>query len=131
MIKLVYCVRRRAEVSEDEFRRYWLQQHGPLVRSVAEAILARRYVQSHTFAPEANQAIARSRGLADGYDGITEVWWDDLDTYRAGFATPAGLNARNASLPATQRHFPFVDVATACNSRLTSGIAASTFRSIG
>src|ERR1700734_2839387 len=38
MVKLVYCVRRREDVAEDEFHRYWLDEHGPLVRSVADAI---------------------------------------------------------------------------------------------
>ena len=31
--------------------------------------------------PQSNQAIARSRGLSNGYDGITEVWWNDVATY--------------------------------------------------
>jgi len=38
MVKLVYCIRRREDVPEDEFHRYWLDEHGPLVRSVAGAI---------------------------------------------------------------------------------------------
>ena len=37
LTKLVYCVRKRAELSDDEFRTYWLEQHGPLVRSLWEA----------------------------------------------------------------------------------------------
>ena len=41
MIKLVYCIRRRADGTPEEFHRYWLGEHGPLVRSVAEAIGAR------------------------------------------------------------------------------------------
>ena len=112
MIKLVYCVRRRADVSEDEFHRYWLEQHGPLVRSMAEAILARRYVQSHTIGPELNQAIARSRGLSNGYDGITEVWWDDVTTYRAGFSTPAGVAARERLIADEST---FIDFSRSCS----------------
>lgn len=93
MVKLVYCVRRRADVSPEEFYRYWLNTHGPKVKSVAEALRARRYVQSHTCAPELNQTIAASRGLAPAYDGITEVWWDSIDDLNAAMATPAGAEA--------------------------------------
>lgn len=50
MLKLVYCIRRRSDVPPETFHRYWLEQHGPLVRSVASAIGAIRYVQSHTIA---------------------------------------------------------------------------------
>jgi hypothetical protein len=76
MIKLVYCLTRREDVSPEEFYRYWLEEHGPKVRSVAKAIGAARYVQSHTVLPEQNEAIRKTRGLEPPYDGITEVWYD-------------------------------------------------------
>jgi len=54
MIKLVYCLRKRDDIVNDRFCQYWLEEHGPLVKSVAEAIGASRYVQSHTTLPELN-----------------------------------------------------------------------------
>jgi hypothetical protein len=42
MVKLVCCIRRREDVPPEEFGRYWLEEHGPLVRSVAAAIGAAR-----------------------------------------------------------------------------------------
>ena len=75
MIKLVYCVTRREDVSPEEFYRYWLEEHGPKVRSVAKALNAVKYIQSHTVLPERNQALRESRGLEPPYDGITEVWY--------------------------------------------------------
>ena len=75
MIKLVYCVTRREDVSPEEFYRYWLEAHGPKVRSVAKALNAVKYIQSHTVLPERNQALQESRGLEPPYDGITEVWY--------------------------------------------------------
>ena len=44
MIKLVYCLRKRYDVDSDRFYRYRLEEHGPLVKSVAGAIGASRYV---------------------------------------------------------------------------------------
>jgi len=47
-IKLVGLLRRREDVPPEEFRRYWLEEHGPLVRSIVKAAGVKRYVQSHT-----------------------------------------------------------------------------------
>ncbi len=98
MIKLVYCVRKRKDMSQAAFSRYWLERHGPLVRSLAEALGARRYVQSHTIEPEMNDALLKSRGLSEPYDGITELWWDDIERYKATAHSPAAREARRALL---------------------------------
>jgi uncharacterized protein (TIGR02118 family) len=91
MVKLVYCVRRRADVDPKEFYRYWLEEHGPLVRELADALRARRYVQSHTVHTNLNDVLQSSRGLASAFDGITEVWWDRLEDLSE--ATPEGIDA--------------------------------------
>jgi uncharacterized protein (TIGR02118 family) len=93
MIKLVYCLRKRADVPAAEFHRYWLENHGPLVRGFAQAIGARKYIQSHTVLPALNAALAASRDLAPAYDGITEVWWDDAAALEAGMGTAEGQEA--------------------------------------
>jgi hypothetical protein len=93
VIKLVYCVRRRADVPAEEFHRYWLEEHGPLVRGVAGDMRALRYVQSHTAMPEVNAAFRDGRGLAEPYDGITEVWWASAAELVSGGATDAGREA--------------------------------------
>ena len=38
MIKLVFCLRRLPHLSREEFHRYWLDTHGPLVRERAPAL---------------------------------------------------------------------------------------------
>jgi uncharacterized protein (TIGR02118 family) len=93
MIKLVYCLRKRVDVQDAEFHRYWLENHGPLVRGFAQAIGARKYIQSHTVLPALNEAFAASRDLAPAYDGITEVWWDDAAALEAGMGTAEGQEA--------------------------------------
>ena len=37
MLKLVYCIRRRSDISPETFYRYWLQDHAPKVAGVAES----------------------------------------------------------------------------------------------
>jgi uncharacterized protein (TIGR02118 family) len=90
MIKFVYCVRRRPDVSLEEFRRYWLEQHGPYVKSFAATLRARRYVQSHTLDTPLNEHARQPRGTKPAYDGITEIWWDSPDDLVAALSTPEG-----------------------------------------
>ena len=77
--KLVFCVRKRPELSNEEFQTYWLERHGPLVRSFFESgnfpgML--RYVQSHTLFGEPSDRLQSSRGSGPAYEGVTEVWFD-------------------------------------------------------
>jgi uncharacterized protein (TIGR02118 family) len=98
MVKLIYCLRKRSDLSSEAFHSYWHEQHGPLVKSFAEAIRARKYVQSHTLVTELNALFVQSRGLAPAYDGVTEVWWDSLEALKEGMATPEGQAAHRALL---------------------------------
>ena len=93
MIKLVYIIRKRDDVSDKEFHDYWLHKHGPLVASVAKAIRARKYVQSHTVLPETAAAMSASRKMAAIFEGITEVWWDSAEELAAGGSTKEGQEA--------------------------------------
>lgn len=92
MVKLVYVIRRRSDFTPHDFHRRWLE-HGRLVREVATAIRARRYVQSHTVDTPLNAALAESRGMGPPYDGITEIWWDRLEDLAEGLNTPEGRDA--------------------------------------
>lgn len=97
MIKLVFCLRRLPHLSLAEFQDYWLNTHGPLVRSHAETLRIRRYVQTHTLDNAAvNQGIAASRGAPEPYDGVAELWWDSIEDLLAGPSTPEGRAASRA-----------------------------------
>ena len=109
MIKLVYCINRKPSVSPEEFHRYWLEDHGPKVKAMASAIGAVRYVQSHTILPEVNAGFRQSRGLAAGYDGITEVWFESEKSMTAAMSTPDGVAAAQMLLD-DESHF--IDFAT-------------------
>ena len=112
MLKIVYCIRRRADVEPAKFYAYWLEQHGPKVKARQAALRAVRYVQSHTVEPELNGLLQQSRGLRPPYDGITEVWWNSADDLRAALATPEGAQAMKELQDDESR---FIDFA---NSRL-------------
>jgi len=108
MIKLVYVIRRRADLTPEQFRKRWLL-HGRLVTEVAEAIHARRYIQSHTIDTPLNAALAESRGMAEGFDGITEVWWNSMEDLVEGMSLPEAQDA-GARLIEDEREF--IDLAS-------------------
>ena len=93
MIKLVYCLARKRDVSAEAFCAYWLEQHGPKVTERRKALQATRYVQSHTIEPELNGLLQQSRGLEAPCDGVTEIWWESADVFRAAIQTAQGLKA--------------------------------------
>src|SRR5262245_51671237 len=97
MIKLVYVVRRRSDLSFRDFSQRWLK-HGELVARVARAVRACRYAQSHAIETPLNEKLAQSRGLNEACDGITEVWWESLDELVAGMSTPEGAAAHRELL---------------------------------
>src|ERR1700722_17634120 len=96
MIKMVYIVRRRENVPSDEFYKYWLESHGPLVRSFAEALRAKKYVQSHTIDTPLNPGLVKRRGMTHYCDGITEAWWDRVEDLAEAAVTPEGHHAARA-----------------------------------
>jgi uncharacterized protein (TIGR02118 family) len=107
VIKLVFCLRRLPHLSLAEFQRYWLEQHGPLVRRHAVTLRIKRYVQVHTLDSPVNEAIRRSRDSGDPYDGVAELWWDSVEDLAAGSATPEGQKAARELLEDERK---FVDL---------------------
>jgi uncharacterized protein (TIGR02118 family) len=90
MLKFVYCVRKRPKMSTEAFRKYWLENHGPLVREYAKTLRAKRYVQSHTIDTPLNAAAQQPRNTKPAYDGITEIWWDSAEDLIAALSTAEG-----------------------------------------
>lgn len=107
MIKHVYCITRKDGMSAEEFHRTWRDDHGPLVKSFAEAINAVRYVQSHTVMEDLGEAMRAARGAGVQYDGVTEVWWNSREELEAGFASEAGQIAAKALLEDESRFIEF------------------------
>lgn len=86
MIKLIVCAVRRHDLTHEQFDAYWRESHGPLVRSVTEFTRhVRRYVQAHI--AQADVPLAQP----GGYDGIAELWFDDVDALNRAFAEPRYL----------------------------------------
>lgn len=80
MIKLTFCLRRRADLSLAEFQAYWRERHAPLVAEVAPVLRIRKYVQSHSFSDARLVGSADARGATVApYDGVAELYWDNVE----------------------------------------------------
>jgi hypothetical protein len=79
MIRLLTCLKRRPDVSLEEFREYWHDERfDALIGQFAE-----RYAKNLTLTVEANQLMMQDRGLAEPFDGILEYWWHDAHNFEA------------------------------------------------
>jgi len=106
MVKLVFCLRRRDDVTEEEFHRYWLEEHGPLVAKHADALGVRRYIQVHTAFPGFNDALAAAREAPERFDGVAELWFDSAEALTGRASTEESRAAAQALLEDERR---FID----------------------
>jgi uncharacterized protein (TIGR02118 family) len=107
VIKLTFAVRRRTDIDPTEFHRYWRDQHGPLVRSLHSVLGIQRYVQTHRMETALNDALRASRRACEPFDGVAELWWDDLDALVAAVSSPEGTAAGQTLLEDEAR---FIDL---------------------
>jgi uncharacterized protein (TIGR02118 family) len=73
MIKIVTLITKKDGLTQEEFSRYWEQEHGPLVMKLLPGV--KRYVQNH--------AVRRPIGRDLQIDGIVELWFEDAESSRA------------------------------------------------
>jgi uncharacterized protein (TIGR02118 family) len=94
MVKIVFSLRRRSDLTRDEFQAYWRDRHAALVSRHSDVLRIRRYVQTYARVSEVGAAQSAARGSEpDVYDGQAELWWDSLDDIVAAVSTPAGQQA--------------------------------------
>ena len=78
MIKLVYCITKKAGLSDQEFFHYWKNTHGPIGARIPRL---RRLVQSHRLMIPGDK-------YQPAYDGVAELWFDDIDALLAARQSP-------------------------------------------
>ncbi|MBN9513492.1 MAG: EthD domain-containing protein [Alphaproteobacteria bacterium] len=108
MLKLTFCLRRLPSLSLGEFQDYWLNKHGPLVRSLQPALRISRYVQLHRLDNDWSSGMRAVRRAPEPYDGVAELWWRNDEDYLAGRRDPA---AREAGRLLLEDEAKFIDLA--------------------
>jgi uncharacterized protein (TIGR02118 family) len=82
MIKSITLAYKKPGMSNEEFNRYWKEQHGPLAAKMIPGM--RKYVQNH---------FVQAPGFKFEADGMVEMWYDDFDSFKKSLeflGTPAG-----------------------------------------
>ena len=78
MIKLVYCITKKAGLTDEEFFRYWENIHGPVGGRIPRL---RRLVESHRLTVHGDKH-------PPDYDGMAELWFDDVEALLAARQSP-------------------------------------------
>ncbi|MCL3819852.1 EthD domain-containing protein [Aeromicrobium wangtongii] len=108
MYKLLFCLRRRSDLTREEFLTHWHGPHADLGRAGASAIGAVRYVQNHTVDHPMNDALRESRGAPEPFDGVVELWFESLDAVGTTFTDREARRAI-AALVADEPNFIDLD----------------------
>ncbi len=111
MIKFVMCLTRHPNMSREEFKDYWMNSHGPFFMSNADAMGAKKYVQSHTIDTPLNEGIRASREMQPEYDGVAEVWFESEEALIEGMSSPEGQKLGAALLEDEKN---FIDHTKSC-----------------
>lgn len=99
MIKQVVFLKKRDDISMEEFMDYYENQHSQLAKKLgAKPSLpnAQRYVRRY-ITPEANPLTGEV--IHPGYDCVMEIWWNTREDFEAamkGLGDPQFLEARKA-----------------------------------
>lgn len=90
VVKIVFCLRRKSNLSREEFQHYWRTQHAPLVAERARRLGIRRYVQSHSLSDPRLCALGDDRGFqGEMFDGVAELWFDSASVLCPNADAPA------------------------------------------
>jgi len=82
MIKLSILMVRRSNLTYEEYIAHWRDVHGPLFAAQpASKQYVRKYIQNHVTGD------ALPGTTASKFDGIAEIWFDDMAGAKAFFAS--------------------------------------------
>mgnify|MGYP001401687243 CR=1 FL=1 len=107
MITIVFCVRKREDMSLAEFRRFWWEEHGPYVKERAPILRMKRYVQMPRLLEPGFESVATARGTPEPYDGVAMVSWESMDELKVTFTDPAAKRAARELLEDERRFIDF------------------------
>jgi hypothetical protein len=83
MIKILFCLLRRPELSHQEFLDYWSRSHGPLAVKASKITGLKRYIQNWTIRSDLGVAAAAMRGTLAEFDGVAESWIEESERQTA------------------------------------------------
>jgi uncharacterized protein (TIGR02118 family) len=85
MISRMGLLKKKAELSSQEFRRHWIVRHGPLAKLLPGL---RGYVQNHVLEIK-RQCVDFPQG-AEQFDGFSQLWFADREAMKSAIETHFG-----------------------------------------
>jgi hypothetical protein len=83
VIRLIFCLRRRPELTREQFQDYWLNRHADMMRRYAPVLNLRSYTQLHTLHVPELAGMSQLRGTPEAFDGVAEACFDTLQAILA------------------------------------------------
>lgn len=93
MIRMTVALTRLPHLSREAFQAYWFEQHGPLVRRLAEVLGIVEYAQLHALDESHPDASSGRAHWTAPYDGLAEIGYASREVFNARIATPAAREA--------------------------------------
>jgi len=79
LFKMIVLLKKKSTLSAERFAKYWLESHVPLARKMPGL---RKYVVNVVRRPPNRDA---------DYDGVVELWFDDVASMKKAFTSPEGI----------------------------------------
>ena len=94
MIKITYTIFPRPDLTAEEARGRWLDDHGALMRKHAKTLRVVRYVQTPRIADPIEETMAAARGIESPAPlGMAEIYWASRQDLEASYTDAAGRRA--------------------------------------
>lgn len=94
VFKIIYCIRRKAGLTREQFLSHWLEFHGPIVVEHKAVLRIARYVQTTPLDDDFSKRVERRGVLQPAYDGVAELYWSSEPDFRHAFTDPEALRVQ-------------------------------------
>ena len=90
MVKVVWFLKKADHLSMEEFRRWWLDGHAPMIREKLGDLLHRYIVDIRTD----HDDLPAAAGSPCEWDGIAEEWFESEEIARRALSLPSAPETR-------------------------------------
>lgn len=90
MVKVVWFLKKADHLSMEEFRRWWLDGHAPMIREKLGDLLHRYIVDIRTDRDD----LPAAAGTPCEWDGIAEEWFESEEIARRALSLPSAPETR-------------------------------------
>ena len=85
---------RLPHLTREQFQNYWENKHPLSAPSNAVEVLGiRKYIQVFPLSEADNSSVKKVRNGSNEFDGVAEIWIDDLETFTTKWKTGKGKEA--------------------------------------